>query len=217
MGTPDIRIRSLEVRMTTHRKFVLLLVGIALSVICSGQEFRGRIQGTVFDSSHAAVAGAGVTLTNTGTGIARRLTTNETGHYLFDLVEPGMYKISIEAPGFTSFAQENVLLQQRGDVTVDANLRPGDIKETVTVSAEASVVQFNTAKLETTVDQRMTNSVPQLYRTPFLLAQLDPAVEKSDSQTENMPYHSWGPNTQRVGGGQNYTADLQVDGAPVGI
>ncbi len=203
--------------MTIHRKFVLLLAGIVLSAICSAQEFRGRIQGTVFDSSHAAVAGAGVTLTNTGTGIARRLTTNETGHYLFDLVEPGMYKISIEAPGFTSFAQENVLLQQRGDVTVDANLRPGDIKETVTVSAEASVVQFNTAKLETTVDQRMTNSVPQLYRTPFLLAQLDPAVEKSDSQTEYMPYHSWGPNTQRVGGGQNYTADLQVDGAPVGI
>ena len=32
-----------------------------------------------------------------------------------------------------------------------------------------------------------------------------------------MPYHSWGPNHQKVGGGQNYTADLQVDGAPVGI
>ena len=87
----------------------------------------------------------------------------------------------------------------------------------MTVTGEANVVQFNTGKLETTVDSKLTNSVPQLYRTPFLLAQLDPAVEKSDSQTEYMPYHSWGPNTQRVGGGQNYTADLQVDGAPVGI
>jgi len=203
--------------MTINRNCVLPLVAILLAAIGNGQEFRGRIQGTVFDPTHAAVAGASVTLTNTGTGITRRVTTNEAGHYIFDLAEPGTYKISIEAPGFNSFAQENILLQQRGDVTVDSSLRPGDIKETVTVAAEASVVQFNTAKLETTVDQRMTNSVPQLYRTPFLLAQLDPAVEKSDSQTEYMPYHSWGPNTQRVGGGQNYTADLQVDGAPVGI
>ena len=91
--------------------------------------------------------------------------------------------------------QENVTLQQRGDVTVDATLKAGDIKESVTVTAEANVVQFNTGKLETTVDSKLTNSVPQLYRTPFLLAQLDPAVEKSDSQSEYMPYHSWGPNT----------------------
>jgi hypothetical protein len=83
--------------------------------------------------------------------------------------------------------------------------------------AEANVVQFNTGKLETTVDNKLANSVPQIYRTPFLLAQLDPAVEKNDGASEYNPYHSWGPNNQRVGGGQAYTADLQVDGAPVGI
>ena len=85
------------------------------------------------------------------------------------------------------------------------------------MAAEASTVQFNTAKLETTVDSHLTNNLPQVFRTPFFLAQLDPAVEKNDYASENMPYHSWGPNQQRVGGGQNYTNDLQVDGAPVGI
>jgi hypothetical protein len=195
----------------------LLLAALLLAGVSSAQEFRGRIQGNVSDTSQAAVAGATVTIVNTGTDVATKRQTNEYGHYLFDLVVPGTYTVSMEYPGFSKFVKENVTLQQRGDVTVDGTLRAGDIKESVTVTGEANVVQFNTGKLETTVDSKLTNSVPQLYRTPFLLAQLDPAVEKSDSQTEYMPYHSWGPNAQRVGGGQNYTADLQVDGAPVGI
>ena len=85
------------------------------------------------------------------------------------------------------------------------------------MSAETTAVQFNTSKLETTVDSKLTRNLPQIYRTPFFLAQLDPAVEKNDYASEYMPYHSWGPNPQQIGGGQNFTADLQVDGAPVGI
>lgn len=184
-----------------------LCIALALFTTAGlAQEFRGRIQGGVTDSTQAAVVGATVSLRNMGTGVVATRQTNEVGHYLFDLVQPGTYSITVELAGFTKFLQENILLQQRGDVTVNAVLRAGDVKETVNVSADANLVQFNTAKLETTVDTKLTNSVPQIYRTPFLLAQLDPAVERSDSQSEYMPYHSWGPNTQRVGGGQNYTA-----------
>lgn len=201
--------------MTKHT--ALLFAAALVAAPCIAQEFRGRIQGTVTDTSQASVVGATVTLRNVGTGVVTTRQTGDAGQYIFDLVQPGTYNVSVELSGFTRFVQENILLQQRGDVTVNATLKAGDVKETVTVSAEANAVQFNTAKLETTVDSKLTSSVPQLYRTPFLLAQLDPAVEKSDGQSEYMPYHSWGPNTQKVGGGQNYTADLQVDGAPVGI
>jgi hypothetical protein len=123
----------------------------------------------------------------------------------------------VEFAGFSRFVQENIVLQQRGDLAVNAVLKTGDVKETITVSAEASVVQFNTAKLDTTVDSKLVANLPQIYRTPFLLAQLDPAVEKNDGGTEFQPYHSWGPNNQRVGGGALYSNDLQVDGAAVGI
>ena len=202
--------------MRSKCSFLLLMV-ILLAGTSSAQEFRGRIQGNVSDTTQAAIAGAAVIITNTGTDVSTRRQTNESGHYLFDLVVPGRYTVTVEYPGFSKFVQENIALQQRGDVTVDAIMKAGDIKDSVTVTAEANVVQFNTGKLETTVDSRLTNSVPQLYRTPFLLAQLDPAVEPNPGSTELMPYHSWGPNAQRVGGGQTYTADLQVDGAPVGI
>lgn len=198
-------------------KGILFLSAVLLGASAFAQEFRGRIQGTVTDTSQASIAGATVSILNTGTGITTNRQTNEAGHYLFDLVEPGNYSVAVEFTGFSRFVRENVLLQQRGDVTVNATLKAGDLKETVTVTAEGNSVQFNTGKLETTVDSKLTATMPQLYRTPFLLAQLDPAVEKDDYQSEYMPYHSWGPNHQRIGGGQNYTADLQVDGAPQGI
>lgn len=203
--------------MKQKRAVFVLLAAAMLSGSLFGQEYRGRIQGIVTDTSQAAIAGATVTLSNVKTGIPTVRQTNDTGHYLFDLVAPGDYTLEFEFTGFSKFVQEKVNLQQRGDITVNATLKAGDVRETVTVAAEASVVQFNTAKLETTVDSKLTGNLPQLFRSPFLLAQLDPAVEKNDNASEYMPYHSWGANQQRVGGGANYTNDLQVDGAPVGI
>ena len=151
------------------KEVVFLSAGL-LAANAFAQEFRGRIQGTVTDTSQASIAGANVTIVNAGTGVATNRQSNESGHYLFDLVEPGTYSVAIEFPGFSRFVQENVLLQQRGDVTVNATLKAGDLKETVTVTGEAIGVQFNTGKLETTVDSRLTGSMPQFYRTPFLLA-----------------------------------------------
>jgi hypothetical protein len=200
-----------------HKSKLLLLAAALVAGNVSGQEYRGRIQGLVTDTSHAAIAGATVTLNNIKTGIPSVRQTNEGGHYLFDLVQPGDYTVSFEFSGFGKFVEQKVNLQQRADITVDATLKPGDVRETVTVAGEATAVQFNTSKLETTVDSKLTSNLPQLYRSPFLLAQLDPAVERNDGNSEYMPYHSWGANQQRVGGGANFTNDLQVDGAPVGI
>ncbi|MBI3645301.1 MAG: TonB-dependent receptor [Acidobacteriales bacterium] len=208
---------SIESTVRRNTSRLVFLLAALFAVGAGAQEYRGRIQGTVTDTSQAAIAGAAVTLMNVNTGVPAVRQTNETGHYLFDLVQPGSYTISVEFTGFTKFVQENMILQQRGDITVNAMLKAGDVRETVTVSAEATVVQFNTAKLETTVDSKLTSALPQIYRTPFLLATLDPAVEKNDFGSEYMPYHSWGSNQQRVGGGQNYTNDLQVDGASVTI
>ena len=98
----------------------MLLSAALLAGSSFAQEFRGRIQGNVTDTSQGAVAGAAVSILNTGTGVATNRQTNEMGHYLFDLVEPGTYTVTVEVPGFSKFVQENILLQQRGDVTVNA-------------------------------------------------------------------------------------------------
>lgn len=194
--------------------------GVVALVSClslTAQEYRGRVQGSVTDSSQAAVAGASVVLTDVNTGVASTRQTNEQGRYLFDLVLPGKYRVSVQMQGFNKFVQENVVLQSRSDMTVDATLRPGDVRETVTVEAQASTVQFNTSKLETTVDSALVANLPQMSRNPLLLARLDPAVVQSDTAREVEPYFTWSGNRQEIGGGRNFSNDLQIDGSPIGI
>jgi hypothetical protein len=203
------------------KRTALSLAAGALFALFTGtsqaQDYRGRIQGTISDSSQAVIAGASVTLLNVNTGTAATRSANETGHYLFDLVEPGTYRVTVEAAGFSKFVQENIGLQTRADLTVDAILKTGSIQETVTVEGGAVAVQFNTSKLETTVDSVLTSRMPQYNRSPFLLAQLDPAVIPNMSNGDWNPYNSWGPTSQSVGGGADHTNDLQVDGSPTGV
>jgi carboxypeptidase family protein len=168
------------------------------------------------DTTTAAIPGAKLTLLNNRTGVDVVRQSSETGHYLFDLVEPGSYNLTVENAGFSKFVMENINVPSRADLTLDATLKPGEVRETISVVAEAATLQLNTAKLETTVDQKLTQSLPQLYRNPFLLAQLDPSVE-STSWGEDNPYDTWASNNLRIGGSGQFTNDLQVDGSPSGI
>jgi len=196
--------------------FMLAWLAAVFPGLVLGQEYRGRVQGTVLDSSGAAIPGAKVTLINNRTGVEVVRQTNQEGRYLFDLVEPGNYNLTVEQPGFSKFSLENINVPSRADLTLDATLQPGEVRETISVVAEAVALQLNTAKLETTVDQRLTQTLPQLYRNPFLLAQLDPSVE-STSWGEDNPYDTWASNNMRIGGSSQFTNDLQVDGSPSGI
>src|SRR6516165_3037531 len=149
------------------------------------QDTRARVQGTVTDSSGAVVVQAVVSLINTETGVRATQATSASGTYLFDLVLPGTYSVNVELPGFRTFVQKNVLVQTRGDVTVDARLELGNTNETVTVDAAPVSVEFNTSTMELTLDTKMTNTLPIIHRNPFLLASLNPAVVVRSSTEQN--------------------------------
>jgi hypothetical protein len=201
---------------STFRKFWLASLSFA-AITLNAQEYRARVQGTVADSTQAAIPGATVILQSATTGVSTTRQSDERGHYLFDLVLPGTYTVNVEAKGFNKFSQTNIVLQSRADVTVDVALKAGDVIETVTVTGQASTVQFNTSKLETTIDQSLVSNLPQIGRNPLMLARLDPAVVQQDTAREVEPYMTWSGNRQEVGGGRNYSNDLQIDGSPIGI
>src|SRR5439155_24058180 len=122
--------------------FFCLLFGAALLI---AQEFRGRIQGVVTDASGAVAPGVTVILKNTGTGVEATRSTNEQGRYIFDYVDPGTYNITTELSGFKKFVQQNIIVQQRGDVTVDVKLEMGTINESVTVETTPVALEMNTS------------------------------------------------------------------------
>lgn len=179
------------------------------------QSYRGRVQGVVTDATQAVVAGATVTLLNVGTGVNVVRQSGSNGQYLFDFVDPGTYTVAVELPGFSKFVQENILVQTRGDVTVDAVLKTGSVQESITVSEAPAMVQFNSSSKDLTLDTKLVNETPRIDRNPFKLTLLQPSAV--NTRGEMQPYHSWAANSVDLGGGTNLKNDLQIDGSPIGL
>ena len=184
-----------------------------VSATVDAQELRGRVSGTVIDESGAVIPAANVSLTNVNTTVSVARQTNEAGQFAFDFVLPGNYEIRVESEGFQSFVQQNILVQTRGDVSVNAALRIGALAETVTVSETPVAVKFNSTTMETTLDTKMVHELPIIHRNPFLLATLDPAVNYRGGH-ENSPFHHWAASQLDVGGNTNRKNSVLLDGVP---
>lgn len=196
---------------TVGSLFLLLLLAVA----GWSQSYRGRVQGLVADPTQAVIGGATVTLLNTGTGVKVVRQSTETGLFLFDSVDPGTYSVTVEMVGFTKFIQENIVVQTRGDVTVNAVLKPGSVQESITVAESPVDVQFNSSSKDFTLDSKLATEIPRIDRNPFKLTLLAPSA--TNTRGEMQPYHSWAANSVDLGGGTNLKNDLQVDGSPIGL
>ncbi|MCC6343386.1 MAG: TonB-dependent receptor [Bryobacterales bacterium] len=194
-----------------------LIIALLLSFLSAfAQDYRAKLQGIVTDSTEAAIVGAKVTIRNTGTGVTATRTTGDNGAYLFDNVEPGTYVVTAELAGFSTQAQEGVLVQTRADVTVNFQLKPGAVVETINVTAQAVSLQFNTSTRELTIDRKMLMELPVKARNPFTLALLDPAVVSRYTAEKN-PFFMWSSSLMDVGGNTSRKNDLLLDGAPLQI
>ena len=102
---------------------VLVLLAFAFACIqLHGQATQGSVIGTVKDPNGAVVAGALVTLTNTGEGTQRTARTTSVGDYAFLDVKAGKYQLNIEATGFQKWQATDVTLTVRQELRLDAKL-----------------------------------------------------------------------------------------------
>ena len=202
---------KLKVLSTTTWITALLLI---LAATGFAQE-RGRVQGLVTDQTKAVIPGSTVTLLNVNTGVRVVKETTDTGLYLFDLVDPGTYSITVDAKGFNRVIQENIIVQTRGDITVNLTLKPGTAQESVTVNEAPPAVEFNDANRDFTIDTKLVEDIPRIDRNPFKLTLIAPSAV--NTRGEMQPYQSWSANSVDLGGGTNLKNDLQVDGMPIGM
>ncbi|MGE5358137.1 MAG: carboxypeptidase regulatory-like domain-containing protein [Bacteroidales bacterium] len=155
--------------------FVLVLAGLA-----SAQGTTSRVLGQVVDATGAVLPGATVTLTNERTTVNFTMVTTAAGTYAFEAVQVGVYTVKVELQGFKTFVAAGVAVQIGQPATVNAKLEPGNIAETVNVTAAALVVETNTSgNLGTVVDQKTIESLPIVGtrgRNPLDLVTLQPGV-----------------------------------------
>src|SRR5205807_9950892 len=130
---------------------VRLLLVMLLVAVSARAQFTGNIQGTVVDPSGAAIAQAKVDLVNTITQVSASTTTDSTGSYRFLSLAPGSYKITVEAKGFSK-AETTVTLETNQNLNVPISLKVGAAAESVTVTAEAPLLNATETRNEMTLE-----------------------------------------------------------------
>ena len=158
----------------------LLWTGIAFCLALSAAEPTGTIAGTVTDPSSASVVGAKITVTNAATGLTRAANSNTDGGYVFPLLPVGTYNISVENAGFRRFEQRGVQVKADSSANVPVVLQLGAVTDTVTVQANAEMVETRSGTLSQTVNQQKIVELPLNGRNAATLVLLAPGTADAE-------------------------------------
>jgi outer membrane receptor protein involved in Fe transport len=124
------------------------------------QTNRGTISGSVLDPHGAAVPRASVVITNEGTNQSITLKTSERGSYSSPQVDPVTYRITVSAPGFRSEVVNAVKVDTSSVTTIDIHLEVGQTKDTLTINAEAPLINGDQTAAGTTLTQQEIEAMP---------------------------------------------------------
>ena len=167
-------IRRLCVLLAVSAAALLLFCGSTLPA----QTYEGRILGTVTDSSGASVAGAKIQITNAGTAISRNLQSNEAGDFVAPNLEPGLYSVTVEAPGFKKVQRTGIRLEVGKDARIDIALAPGAVEQTVQVTEDVPLVETTNDTLGGSFENKAINDLPLNGRDYQNLVTLRPGVQR---------------------------------------
>jgi hypothetical protein len=136
----------------------------------------GAIVGVVTDDSGAVLPGATIEITNTGTNQVRTAITGMDGHYSVPLLQPGPYQVKSTLAGFKTFVREGITVAVDSTSRVDVRLSVGGLEETISVRADAPLVETSNATLGIVVDEKKVQELPLNGRNFTQLGTLLPGV-----------------------------------------
>lgn len=199
-----------------YNRAMLGLVVLGMTAApCVAQEARSTLSGTITDASGSAVVGAQVHITNSDTGVVLSAVANQVGQYHLLFVNPGTYRMTVEMAGFRTYARENIVLTLGEAATLDVPMEVGSQTETVTVAAQAPLLDAEKADTGMVIDQKNLSSLPMLGRVPNLLAQLVPGVIwTSPNYNSIAPFSNSGFSNFSINGSISPSAEFLLDGAP---
>ena len=175
------------------KRTLLLLLGTLL--LCAsygfGQTASATITGTITDPQGAAIAGAPVEVKNLETGAVFTAASTATGNYTVPQLPVGEYDLGVSVAGFKKYSHTKFHLDAAQIMKEDIALQVGQATESVTVSAEASLLQTETSELAHNVTLTQLDDLPLLtvgatndgVRDYFAASRLLPGVQYCDSGT----------------------------------
>ncbi|MGA7379557.1 MAG: carboxypeptidase regulatory-like domain-containing protein [Terriglobales bacterium] len=144
-----------------HCALLVLTAACLLPAVALGQgETTSAIVGEVRDATNAVVPSATVTITNQETGLKRTAQTDDAGRFNFPQLKPGTYSVKVDAKGFESRQNENVIAGLGQKQRVDFTLKVARSNETVEVNSEAPLISPENANTSTTLNAPALEDLP---------------------------------------------------------
>ncbi len=168
------------------------------------QETRSMIFGRVTDPSGSSITGAKVVTRNLENGAVTTLETNSTGYYEANLLLPGSYEVDVEANGFKKAARKGIQLQIGSRVEIDHKLEMGQMTETISVTAEAPMLETNAVSSGRVMDNRTVMDLPVMGNSVMLLLRQSAGMQTGGVNNE-LGLHS-------IAGGSDYGTSGNVGG-----
>ncbi len=183
---------------------LLLCACLGIATPVSGQVGAGALTGAVTDQAGAAVPGAAVTVTATGTNLSRTSVTGADGRFVVQGLAPGLYRLRLELDGFRSLTRDGIRLATGETVRLDLQLEIGQQADAITVTGDAPLLRTETSGLGHVIDNRKIVDLPLNGRSFITLAGLAPGVALPP-----------GSSLPRINGGRPRTNEYLFDGISV--
>ena len=202
------------VRLRGYGCLLIFLLMFFLQGI-SAQVLYGNLVGVVTDVHGYSINNAQITVTETQKNVVYKQHSNAAGKYEFTNLLPGIYQVSIQADGFSSTEQTNIVLQPNATTRVDVNLRVAGQNETVEVKASAIALQTESASVQGAFSKDEISEYPTAgFNNYQSLLSLLPGATPSRYQNSVMDTPSRSLTTNINGGSRNNNV-TSVDGAAI--
>jgi hypothetical protein len=153
------------------RRLIGVSVILAMPVLAYAQE--ATLEGAVTDTTGAVMPGVTIKALHTASGNTFEGVTDQRGAYRIS-VRVGVYKIAAELAGFKTVTREGVELFVGQTAAINMQMAPGDVSESLTVTAEAPLIETTKSSLGSTIDPRQVAELPSNGRNWMSLALLAP-------------------------------------------
>jgi hypothetical protein len=203
-------------------KRILVLVVFCTAVFCYGQkafaQATGSFSGTITDKSGAAVSGASVKVTSQTTGVERETVTDDTGHYIINLLPVSIYTIRVDLKGFQPVESKDIRLQVDEQRELNFALTLSTVTTSVEVNAEAVAVETANPSLGQVITAQEVSQLPLNGRDFVQLATLTPGTTAETNpgsfftSAASSEVAARGPFSLSVGGSRPNSTDWLIDG-----
>ena len=155
-----------------------------------------------------------VIATNAETGAKYEGVSGPDGVYVIPFVAPGVYTLTAETKGFKRYVRQGFRISTNERLSLDIKLDIGQLTETMTVTAEAPLLQTATASVGQVIGSQQINNTPLAGRTPLMPAQLAFGVVTIAEPQHARPFDNQAPSYFSRGGAPVRSNELLIDGAP---